>query len=109
MYNCAKKDDDYLEVNMHNHNDDNKVASKKILAMNLALDEHSVSTLHEFENCKEDIEFSDNLIHYKVYVSSYISSHGISFLQFTDETMFIYSILASKVSLGNVLEYFCIL
>ena len=39
---------------------DNKVASKTKIAMNLGLDEQGVDTLCEFNNYEENIEFSDS-------------------------------------------------
>ena len=59
MYNCIDNNDDNSKKSMPN-NDDNEVASKIEIAMNLALDEQSVDALHEFDNFDEDIEFSDN-------------------------------------------------
>ena len=49
---------------MCNDNDDNKVASKTKIAMNLAMDEQNTDTLGEFDNFDQDIEFSNNQLHY---------------------------------------------
>ena len=59
MYNCTEKNDEDSENIMPNDNG-NKVASKTKIAMNLALGEQSVDTLHEFDNFDANIEFNDN-------------------------------------------------
>ena len=65
MYNCTEQNDEDSENIMPN-DDGNNVAFEIEIAMNLALDEQSVDTLHEFGNFDEDIECNDNQLYHKM-------------------------------------------